>query len=279
MRRGELHRFPRRLMAMRALVLSLLALLTLTTACGDDAQSVGSNGADPLAGRTFIAQRVEGFELVDGTEIRLTFDSGQIKGQAGCNHLMGDLTSTSDGVLTVEGMGMTEMGCDTARHDQDAWLAEFLMSAPTWTLDGDELTLSTDTAELVLLDRVVADPDRTLEGTRWVVDSLISGSGPDGVVSSLPQGIEASVTFADGVFEGSSGCNSISGGYTIESDTITITGMVTTDAACSDPDVSLVEQHIASVLAGQVQYDIVAQRLTLTGPEGAGLGLRADSGD
>lgn len=256
------------------IVLPALALLLLS-ACGNDEIDVG-NGPDELIGRTFIAQTVKGHDLVDGTEFRLTFDANQITAHAGCNHLMGDLTSLDNGVLTVAGMGMTEMGCDPARHEQDTWLADFLGSSPAWALDGDELHLSNDSAELVLLDREVADADRPLEGTRWKVDSVITAGGPDGSVSSVPPEADAHIVFDKGQFEGSPGCNSMWGRYTIDDGHIAITEVAVTAAGCLDPGKANLEEQVSAVLSGRLAYEIVAGRLTLTAPDGTGLGFHAD---
>ena len=49
--------------------------------------------------------------LVDGTRIRLSFTDGELAASAGCN-TMGGAYRIEEGLLVVEGGGMTEMGCD-----------------------------------------------------------------------------------------------------------------------------------------------------------------------
>ena len=39
-------------------------------------------------------------------------------------------------------MGSTEMACEPPLMAQDQWLSNFLTSGPTYTLDGDTLTLT-----------------------------------------------------------------------------------------------------------------------------------------
>jgi heat shock protein HslJ len=261
---------------MRSLTLGCLLVVTLVAAgCGDD-DSDGVGSGNGLAGRVFISQRVEGHDLVAGTEIRLEFTADEVRATAGCNHLFGQLVSTGSGRLEVSDMGGTEMGCDPERHDQDRWLTDLLTSRPSWSLDGNRLVISTELVELALLDRVEADPDRALEGTRWVVDTIYAGStGPDGSASSVPGDAKAFVVLAEGRITGSTGCNELSGSYRIDGASIAFDELVQTDMAC-EPATMVLEDAVVAVLGQQVDHSIVAGRLTLTAPDGHGLGLRAD---
>lgn len=238
-------------------------------------------GAD-LTGRTFLSQEVteDGAprELVEGTQVSLRFhDDGRVTAGAGCNTLFADLTITGD-VLQIDGIGMSEMGCDPPRMEQDQWLAGFLEASPVWTLDGDELTLSAGGTEVVLLDREVADPDRALEGTRWVVDTVISGTGPDGAASSMIGGTEGSAWLEidpGGTFTASSGCRDFRGSATLDGGTVIFSETVTTRQACT-PEFEDVDRTMTTVLDGDVTYEITASRLTLSHPDGVGLGFQAD---
>jgi heat shock protein HslJ len=252
----------------------------LLVACGDEV--AGSGSGDDLLGHTFLAQGVteDGAprELVDGTQISVRFhDDGRLTASAGCNTLLGDLTITDD-ALEIAGVGITEMGCDQPLHDQDMWLAAFFDSSPAWTLDGDELTLSSGGTEIVLLDREVADPDRPLEGTRWVADTLFSGSGPDGAASSMMAGTEGSAWLeigTDGTFTASSGCREFRGSAVVNDGSVTFSDTVQTDQACA-PEFEEVDETVATVLDGEVDFEITAGRLTLSHPDGVGLGFQAD---
>ncbi len=269
--------FLRRSTVLRRLLFGGLAVLLV--ACGD--AGAGSGPGD-LAGRTFLSQSVteDGvpFELVAGTQISLRFhDDGRMSASAGCNTLQGDLT-ISDDTFEIVGIGMTEMGCDQPLHDQDSWLAGFLESSPAWTLDGDELTLSSGGTEIVLLDREVADPDRPLEGTRWVVDTLISGTGPDGAASSMAGGTEGSAWLeigTDGTFTASSGCREFQGTAVVNDGSVTFRDTVQTDQACA-PEFEDLDSTMTTVLGGEVEYEITAARLVLAHPDGVGLGFLAD---
>ena len=123
-----------------------------------------------------------------------------------------------------------------------------------------------------MLDKKTAQPDASLVGTRWVVDTIIQGDG----ASTPPQGAVGSILFgSDGSLAASLGCNTGSAKFTVSGDTITIGAMATTRMACLGEAAEL-EKHMLAVLAGAVQFAIDGDALTLTAESGAGLGLRLE---
>jgi heat shock protein HslJ len=219
-------------------------------------------------GNTYLSTSVSR-DLVGGTRIELRFGTdGRLTARAGCNHLSGE-AELDDGRLVVSALETTEMGCDPPRHEQDRWLAALLASRPELRLTGSELVLDGDGTRITLSDREVADPDRPLAGPVWVLDTLLDGQS----AGSVPAGVTATLTFgADGRLTGSGGCNQLSGGYTSTAGRITFTGIGSTRMACpGEPD--RVETAVLAVLRGDVAYTIEASRLTLTAPDGTGLGL------
>jgi heat shock protein HslJ len=264
-------------MSTRARLLSFFAVVgsLLLAACGAESPT-GSPGGPPagsgapgnLAGRTFLSTAIVGRDLVPGSQVRLSFDVGQIGAQAGCNSMGGSVAIVDDR-LVLGGLAMTEMACDPALMDQDAWLAAFLDGAAL-ALAGDTLTLAKDTVTLTLVDREVADPDRPLVGTRWVVDGLVSGDA----VSSVPGGVVAALGFTpDGRVEVETGCDSGGGPAAVEDATISFGPLVLTEMACEGPAAEL-ERAVTTVLAGTVAYAIEADVLSLD-RGGVGLLLRA----
>ncbi len=252
-----------------------LAAMLLTSSCGGEDASTSSEG--DLTGRTFLSESVaedgQARALVDGTRISLDFTTdGQVSAYAGCNHLFGDVTIHQDR-LDVGPMGGTEMGCGPELHGQDEWLMEFLQSSPSWTLDGDRLTLTAAGTEIVLLDREVADPDRPLEGTGWLVDTIISGEA----ASSMWAGTEGSawLVIEGERFTASSGCRDFDGGVEIGEGSLRFTDTVQTDPACPE-ELREVDDAMQAIFNDEAEYFIEADRLTLTGPDDVGLGLHAD---
>lgn len=254
-------------------VVAALCLLLLV-GCGSRAASGALND---LRGRTFLSTGVmengQVKPLVAGTRIRLSFgeEGRRIGANAGCNHMGGD-ARVEDGRLVTGDMAMTAMGCDGGRSEQDDWLAKFLADRPTIRLSGTELVLANNATEIRLLDRTVADPDRPLIGTRWVVESVIDRD----TASSIPQGAVAQLQLnADGTFTGNTGCNHMGGGAVIAAPTIRFAGVFTTKMACEDGRMRL-EQAVLGVLRDDVSYEIEADVLRLRHASGKGLDLRAE---
>ena len=252
------------------------AVLVMAAGCGEGAGAT-IQADDSLEGRTFLAESVtengEPRDLVEGTGIRLEFTAdGELRANAGCNHLFTDVDIREDR-LDVGLVGGTEMGCDQDLHDQDTWLAAFLESDPEWALDGDRLTLTAGTTEMVLLDRRVADPDRSLEGTRWVVDTIITGDA----ASSMFAGTEdlAWLMIDGDRFTASSGCREVDGSVAVDDDRLRFSDAVQTDPICP-PELEEVDTVLLTILTGEVDYEITANRLRLDHPDGVGLGLHAD---
>jgi heat shock protein HslJ len=263
-------------------LLALILLAAGLAGCGrgvtSQAGAAAPSGGEPWD-RTFLSTSVtengQPRPLVAGTRITLNFveDGHRLGAQAGCNS-MGGQVAFRGARMTVGDLATTEMGCDAARHAQDEWLARFLTSRPEWSRESATLTLDNGTARIVLQDREVADPDRPLRGTKWVVDTIVDGQS----ASSVPPGAEAFVVFAQNgdEFQGNTGCNGMGGNSQVHEDTATITfsQVISTKMACDDGRMRL-ERAVLATLKGDVRYKVEAAFLTLDGPDGHGLRLRA----
>lgn len=155
-----------------------------STAVPDPTSPTDSTGLD---GRTFLGTAISGRDLADVGRIRLAFGDGRLDATGGCNSMSGPY-QVAGGVLTTGQMATTEMACEEPLMAQDAWLSGFLDGA-TVVAHGDTLDLARDGVILTVTDRVVADPDRPLEGTSWVLDGIVTGDA----VSSVPDGVAASL--------------------------------------------------------------------------------------
>ncbi|NJD28349.1 MAG: META domain-containing protein [Chloroflexi bacterium] len=255
-----------------ALLLALATALTSALAGCSPASSAALDGRDFLS--VAVTEAGVNKPLVPGTQIRLSFTPGNLGAQAGCNTI-GGTYRLDGGQLVFEGGGMTEMGCDPERHAQDDWLVAFLSSRPTVQLAGDNLTLTSGATVIRLLDRRVADPDRPLVGPTWVLVALISGAGADGAVSSIPEGVVASLRFLeDSTLEVQTGCNQGGGRWALEGSTIRFEPIALTKRACVD-DTAKVETAVMTVLgAGNVQPTIRASTLVL---QAGGSGLQFEA--
>ncbi|HSK56684.1 MAG TPA: META domain-containing protein [Jiangellales bacterium] len=136
------------------------------------------------------------------------------------------------------------------------------------SLDGSTLTIGPDPG--ITLDELA---DLPIEGTRWVLESLVDGDA----VGSLPPDVESGLTTrTDGTrLDVSTGCNEGSAAVTVQpsraasSGTLTVSTVATTQMACAEA-VREVETHVLAVLEGEVVYEVDGDTLTLTN---AGLGL------
>lgn len=263
-----------RVLALRAhATLAVAAIL----AAGALAGCLPGSGAS-LDGRDFLSVGVtiDGADrpLVAGTRIRLSFMPGSLGATAGCNHIGGSYR-VDGGRLAFEGAGMTEMGCDPARHAQDDWLVAFLSSRPALQLDGNDLVLTSGTTSIRLLDRRVADPDRPLAGPTWTLVAIIGAGGADGAVSSIPDGVLASLVFHDdGSVDVRTGCNDGSGRWALDGSGLRFSAIGLTKRGCDGAEAQVEAAMLAVLNAASVDATIQADGLTLRGA-GGGLQLLA----
>jgi heat shock protein HslJ len=250
--------------AIAPIVITALALSL--AACGDDTTDSGSgSGGDvstAIDGRTYVSQSATGFTLVDGSDVRLTFDNGQLGANAGCNGMSGGYTIT-DGKLVVEALTSTMMACEQPLMDQENAVSTFLTSSPAITAAGDALTLTDGTITMEFLDREIADPDKPLADTTWTVSGIISSDA----VSSTTAGTAADITFtldADGKGTAAvnAGCNTGSADVTVTDTAITFGPMALTKKMCDDAAMQL-ETAVATTLTGETTYEIEASSLTI----------------
>jgi heat shock protein HslJ len=255
---------------------SLTALAVIALAAAGCGTEPGVGAVPPaLTGKTFMSSAVTengtARQLAPDTQISLWFaEDGRLVANAGCNSMQGPV-DTADGHLSVPDLSMTEMGCDTARHAQDDWLAELLATKPAWRLAGDTLTVESGTTTITLRDKLVAVPDLELEGRHWQVDSIMTGD----TASHGQDYAKAFLVFADGRVTGSTGCNRLSGPATIQGGTITFGPIGTTRMACAG-DLATIEAAVLGTLHGKVTFTIDAESLSLRRDNAHALTLTAN---
>ena len=246
-----------------------LALLVLASVA-----SCQAGASLSLTGREFLSNGITDggapVDLVPGTRVRLTFTDTNVSAAAGCN-IFGATYRIEGGRLVTDGGAMTEMGCDEARDRQDQWLFAFLGSKPGVTLVGTDLTLDNGQVIMRLVDRTIAEPDRTIVGPTWTVTSIIDGDA----VSSVPAGASATLVFGnDGAVEVNAGCNRGRGTWTADGTGIAFKDVFLTKMACEGPAGALETAVLAVINQGSVHASIRANVLTLQAG-GRGLQLTA----
>ncbi len=259
--------------------LVVMLAVGLLSACAAGSSGGGDGGLEDLDGRSFVSTAVTDAgaarPLVAGTQIRLDFADGVLGAGAGCNSMSGPYRLDGDTLTMPEGLATTEIGCEPALMDQDAWLAQLLLDQPTLRVAGDVLTVTGGTTVVTLQDRETAEPQPPVVGTAWVLDGIIDGE----TVSSVPAGVTASLQIEeqpDGSLRAlvADGCNRGNGTVTVDEQTMTFGVRATTLMACAEAqeEVAIV---VNSVLTGTVGYEAADATLTITSPE-RGLVFRAD---
>ncbi|MEV6268005.1 META domain-containing protein [Kribbella sp. NPDC051936] len=179
----------------------------------------------------------------------------------------------ADGTLWIPGLGGTQVGCQPPLRDQEEWLKTFLTSEPSWEVNGDELTLTSASTTITLLDRQIAEPDVPLDGIRWNVVTTITNA-------DLRQGFyragEAWIRFDDGRLTGWTGCSEFSGTVTRNNSELAFSDIAITDHSCT-AETARLQAAILATLGPAVSYTIDYNQLTLLAPSGIGLDLKAMS--
>jgi heat shock protein HslJ len=263
-------------MSRHRLILGLFALVLLAGCAG----RVGS-GADattPAAAAGFDGE----WRLTAGTSpsgripvpnlVTLTIAGQTVSGTSACNQYSGNVTIDGSSFAAGQIAG-TEMGCPGKRMIAEQRYGEALMAADTIGRDGDTLALTGPGVDLQF-EPVVPPEPAPFEDTKWALNGLIEGTGPDGAVSSMLA--PATLTFAaDGTLIGETGCRSLEATWSREGDVVTVSDVPMVDIDC--PVAGPQDDHIVDVLTTPFTAALDVRRLTLTQVDGdLGLDLSAD---
>jgi heat shock protein HslJ len=241
--------------AHRLSILVIAAGLALG-ACGDDSEDSSSTtpeapSADDLDGHTFVSTGITGQTLVEGTQVTLDFDGGNMATVAGCNTHTGGF-AVEDGALVVDQLASTRMMCDEESMAQDEWLVTMLSASPAVTLADGTLILSSPEITITLVDRETLDGENALVGA-WAIASLGDEAAPEG----------ANLAFAADMLAVATGCNRGSGGYTVDGDGVAIGPLAVTLMACEEP-LATWETTLLTFLESSLTFTVDGDTLTLS---------------
>lgn len=105
-----------------------------------------------------------------------------------------------------------------------------------------------------------------LAGSSWTLESY---QGPSQDTVPAATGAVSTLAFAaDGMFSGSTGCNRLSGTYSVTGEQLSIEVGPMTRMACTDPDVQAQETAVVQQLAEVTGFTVANEHLTLTGDDG-----------
>jgi heat shock protein HslJ len=246
--------------------LLLAAALTLAACAGGPGA-----GAPDIAGEWEFAEgTADGAALPRPPGARATLELGgvELRGVSFCNHYSSSyrLSGTS---LSIGGIGGTEMGCEPDVMTAESAYLTALGAVHTAAVDDDGLVLTGDDVQLRFTP-VAAVPDSPLEGTRWVLETLVEG---ETAASTLG---EPAVLLLDPDLRASAstGCRSVTGTWLVEDGALVIDDLLA-DGECP-ADVERQDALVTAVLSAGPQAEIREDQLTLTGPDGRGLVYRAE---
>lgn len=251
-------------------VAMLVAALLAASGCASGSDVIAGGAAIPASGE-YLSLPSSTFRLVPGTEVRLGVVDGSLAVSAGCNNL-GGAYRLDGSTLVVDEMMMTQMGCADDLMAQDTRLADLLTGRPEVTASSDGFTLTaSDGTTLVMVDRSVVEPDLSVEGTVWVLNSVVTG---DTATSAV--GFDSlQLTLADGTMTVVTACSSGTASYTQAEDGTYVFGPLAIsstvgpgdppNADCIGSAVAEAEEALAGVLDGPVAVSVQASVLTLAG--------------
>ncbi len=246
----------------------LLAVLFGLAGCGEGA---GATAAPDVTGTWELAEGTADGEALPqppGAGATLEFGAEELRGVSFCNHYFSAYRLDGD-VLTVDGLGGTDMGC---AHDVMAAESAYLRAlgaVATVAREDDALVLTGDGVRLRFTP-VAPVPDSPLEGTRWVLETLVLGE-----VAASTLGEPAVLQLdPDRTAAASTGCRSITGTWLVENGALIIDDLLADGVECP-ADVQAQDALVAGVLGAGPQVAIAENRLTLTVDDGRGLVYRA----
>lgn len=247
---------PCRLTAMHRPLGVLLATASLLVGCAALAPSGDLDGEWILRSGSHDGRQLA---LVADRGVTLRIEGGEIGGSAACN-IYGGTMERDGSAVRIGAVSMTEMGCDEPTMALEAaYLAALVDVTSAERADG-RLVLSGPNVELAFT-LAVPEPDASLVGTRWTLESLTSG---DAVASVMG---DAFLELAeDGTLRGTTGCRALDGRYTLDGDELRVTNLIVEELAC-EPETAAQDAQVLDVLGGRVHVAIDGTRLSLRATE------------
>ncbi|MFD4674220.1 META domain-containing protein [Lentzea sp. NPDC058450] len=264
-------------MGFRAVAAAVAAVLLIGGCTGESP----STGAAPGIERnkiylsTSVVDQGEQRTLLYSTRIGLTFtDDGKLRASAGCNDLSGQV-SMDGGKLAFLDSSATDMSCGAGGMpglaEQEQWLWKVLKGEPSWRLDGKNLVLTTANVEIVLAQEMIA----RLEGTRKVAYVISANSS-----LPVPEGVDAEVTFKEGVITVTSGCfdgtsrRADGKQYEVDDQTIRFGGLVLSLENCSAAEMEVDNTLLRILKPEGFKFLIEDSDVVIMNAAGDGLRLR-----
>jgi heat shock protein HslJ len=231
--------------------------------------AAGAGTSDDVDGEWELAEgTADGAPLPrpPGHAATLRLADGEASGTSFCNHYSATYSLDGDAVV-FEGLGGTEMGCEPDVMAAESAYLTALAAVDTVAIEDGGLALRGDGVELRFTP-VAPVPDSPLEGTRWVLETVVEGETASSTVGE-PALLELR---PDGAYSASTGCRSLAGTWRLAEDSLVFDVHPYDTVGCPAP-VDRQDRHVLDLLGGRPTVAVTEDRLTLTG-DGRGLVYR-----
>ncbi len=226
----------------------------------------------PLQGTFWFLAALGQDDVLPGSEVTAGFEivedgaTGTISGSGGCNAYNGPIAAN----FVIGPLVTTKKMCAQPLMDQENAYLNWLQGAYDYDRAGDQLLISTGQGVLTFHSSPVLDQRSELQNRTWFAISYetlnaIQGSNPTVIFSG------------DGrTISGNTGCNEYSGAYGAgQGNTLTISGMSSTFAACATDELSRQQDTFLRLLPAAVSYRISGQQLQIVTVDGGTMNLTA----
>ncbi|MCS6883463.1 MAG: META domain-containing protein [Oscillochloridaceae bacterium] len=248
---------------MVAVILAMATALALT-ACGVGTMTTTATES-PLGGTSWLLESLNGAPPLPDTQVTLNFEADGFAGTDGCNQYRGSYQVNGERITIKDSIASTMMACPEPIMQQATAYYEALKQAASFKVDGQQLTLLSESGEVTA---TFVAQSRALSGTSWTVTGY--NNGKQAVVSVLNGSTLTLVFGADGQLSGSAGCNNYTGSYEVADQSLRIGPLASTKRLCNEPEgVMEQETQFLEALGTAVTYRIDGDRLELRTGDGA----------
>jgi heat shock protein HslJ len=255
-----------------AAVLTTTCIVAIALGCTPAGPSpTSSTGPPPSASSTatltdaaWTVTSINGAPMLPDASPTMAFSAdGQVAGTGGCNQYSAPYQTDGD-KLTVGPMSSTLMLCEGAVGAQETAFFNGLSGAATWLItDTGDLAIN-GAANIVASMGAGASPSpptsgATLGGTAWNLAEMGGTADFARIVPTIEFG-------DDGTVSGFAGCNTFSGTFTTDGQTLSMSPVAATKIGCQRP-ASAVEAEYLNALSGVTSWEIDGGgQLALGGP-------------
>lgn len=241
---------------------TLIACTTSEPAATDAPTSTPAVEIDEnlLADTDWILESLDGVEVKE--DMTLIFSADTLSGSDGCNTFTASYTVEDGRLIIADNMAVTAMACPDIDGEMARQYLDALLSADTFVLNNDVLTIETANGSLVFgvdsEDDTAADSDIGL-----MVNPLVTTNWMLTEINGVTAAENLTLQFGPDTISGSDGCNTFSGTYIIDREVITIAeNLASTMMACPDIDPNVAQQYL-NALVGTAIYTFTDDTLTL----------------